>query len=546
MTDAAEQKKEDDDSLWRAVYTSGKGWSDGTVFADHHSVGSPALALVDGTLYCAHLDSSRAALWTAFSPAQVQPFIEVVEKAGKPLPKGASEQDKAQRDTRIKAAADALTAARKWTPDTKAGFTTELTPVLVDDNGTLRMLHDHISGGTTSLWEREFAGKDGKGAWSGPVDKIGANWSAQAVAVFNDAVHLVCVHNYKSLVHQVRHADGHWRPATKADGTPVPSVSFGKNIYSNMSLAVHDGQLHLLASTSFNPQGMGMVESGDLLHTVFDGNTWTEPKKIADAPRARDGAGLASYDGRLHAVYPLSDSDALRHLTWTKKDGWSKGENIKGRESNHAPALLTFSSGPKGAETEALMLVGRGIWRAPERVFVELPEPVQEPKPAPSTMADVTSRGTLTSGPKVTDYGNGAWSRVSHQVSLTPATLKNGNKALIATWDATAQYYWGAAHYRDGKAWIQGTLWLNKEGSKLFLQHADFHESCDSKGNLHIEVLFPDLEPGTYILTNSSSKTIKTGGYWAGSNLSYNRDDDDDHNFWSRVECSKGKVTITL
>ncbi|WP_333764309.1 hypothetical protein [Streptomyces sp. IBSBF 2390] len=66
---------------------------------------------------------------------------------------------------------------------------------------------------------------------------------------------------------------------------------------------------------------------------MFDGTTWSEPTPVPGAPLARDSAGLASYDGKLHAVYPLAGSDALRHLTWTKKDGWSKGEDLKGRES---------------------------------------------------------------------------------------------------------------------------------------------------------------------------------------------------------------------
>ncbi|GGT03210.1 hypothetical protein [Streptomyces cinerochromogenes] len=160
------------------------------------------------------------------------------------------------------------------------------------------------------------------------------------------------------------------------------------------------------------------------------------------------------------------------------------------------------------------MLVGRGVYRRPERVLAERPEPVEEPKPVPPTMAHVVSWGETASGAKVTDYGNDAWSRVTHQVSLTPAILKNGNKALIAAWAATAQYYWGSAHYRDGnapygQASIKGTLWLNKEGTSLLLESRDFDQRVDSSGNLHVEVLFPDLEPGTYILTNSSSRTIK-------------------------------------
>ncbi|MFE7302859.1 hypothetical protein [Streptomyces sp. NPDC057579] len=71
---------------------------------------------------------------------------------------------------------------------------------------------------------------------------------------------------------------------------------------------------------------------------------------------------MASYDGKLHAVYPSAEgTDNLRHTTWTKDGGWTEPKDLVGHESKHTPALLTFKDGPAGSQREALLLVHRGV-----------------------------------------------------------------------------------------------------------------------------------------------------------------------------------------
>ncbi|MFJ5863810.1 hypothetical protein ACIQEY_05225 [Streptomyces parvus] len=297
MTDTEEQQN--DQNLWRAVYTSAQGWSQGTVFAGHLSRSTPALAEVAGTLYCAHLSQEEEQdeeaeeytddaemRWTSFTPARVKTFVVALEKAAEPLPEKASEQDKRQREARIKAASEALTEARRWAPDVAAGFTSQHPPALIDDNGTLRMIHTHTRGDNTTLWEREFSGKDGKGAWSEPLNKLGAKWRAPALAVFEGSVHLVCMDGWNhKIVHQVRHADGHWRPVTKPDGTSVTYPSARGWAGGNTALAAHRDQLHLVYSTSDG--------GGQLTHRVFDGSDWSAPAPLP-APSPSVGVALAS------------------------------------------------------------------------------------------------------------------------------------------------------------------------------------------------------------------------------------------------------------
>ncbi|MFJ8164160.1 hypothetical protein ACIRBY_24970 [Streptomyces sp. NPDC096136] len=50
----------------------------------------------------------------------------------------------------------------------------------------------------------------------------------------------------------------------------------------------------------------------------------------------------------------------------------------------------------------------------------------------------------------------------------------------------------------------------------------------------------------SYILTNSTSGTIKIGGYWSDTNATFNYNDDNDSYFWPRVKCSKANVKVTL
>ncbi|MET8686155.1 hypothetical protein ABZV77_18250 [Streptomyces sp. NPDC004732] len=122
MADEVEQQ-EDDQNLWRAVYTADRGWGEGTAFAEHLSVAAPALAEVDGTLCCVHRGARQGqrkrlpVMWTWFTPAATLPFVTALEEARAALPEGAGDEEKERQQEAVTAAAGALDAARKWHPD---------------------------------------------------------------------------------------------------------------------------------------------------------------------------------------------------------------------------------------------------------------------------------------------------------------------------------------------------------------------------------------------------------------------------------------------
>ncbi|KIF03383.1 hypothetical protein PL81_24610 [Streptomyces sp. RSD-27] len=595
MTDSTStpQEQEDDQNLWRAMYTAEDGWSPAVAFADHLSVAAPALAEAGGTIHCLHRGHREESFggkvqpvrWTSFTPASVQPYVTALDEAAQPLPKDASEEQTVAWQAKVQAAAEALEAARKWTPDTWAqGIWSAETPALVNDAGTLRMVFTRTdgwgdaNGGTPQLYESELTLEDDEAEFPLEDDEAErpqddkAKWSrsypisygegalAPALAVLDGKVHLVHVgFDSNRLVHLVRNPEGGWTPAVEDKGETLktPYVDSerlrwewqksGEGMRANLALAAHDGKLHLVHNAF-----------GELMHAVFDGKAWTstdfetpwghlpapvEPGKGegADVARSRRTAALASYGGKLHAVFPPSEKDAddaLRHCTWTEAGGWTRPVPLTGHDSRNTPALLAFKEGPVGAEREALLLVHRGVDR-----YVPPAPPLP---PAPPSIADVVSRGTTITGRTVTDYGRAAWSRLRHDVSLTPVTLKDGKKAVIATWDAVAEYYWGFSWYRDdvaGRNTVvvdRGTLWIHKEGS-VRQKYADFQGGSFSSGHFRADVLVTDLEPGTYTFELSASNTHKRGGYWRDE-LSGHPDTE----WWTYIAPGRAVATITI
>ncbi|MFD9420599.1 hypothetical protein ACFWC9_38845 [Streptomyces goshikiensis] len=431
----------------------------------------------------------------------------------------------------MKAAAD----ARKWAPDQNADrIESAETPALVNDNGTLRMVftwldQDRRQGAPSSLWETYLTQVGGKPAWARPCKIEAATGMplAPALAVFNDTVHLVYADPTRNRAgHLVLTPEGTWlAPTTPTDervegpGTAYVRDGAARVVehygwQGNHALAVHDGQLHLVMRTE--------IHSPNLSHSVFDGTSWTQTKTI----QFKDGSGswplqslrsvaLASYDGKLHAVScPPRGGDKLFHLTWTKADHWSRPVLLDGHRSNNTPALLLFNEGPAGAQREHLLLVHRGIDR-----YVP---GSQSDQPEPPSMKDVESQGKTTHGQGFAEYGIDAWSRVGHHVFLTPATMKGGKQALIASWQALAEYRWAGSWYRENyekpyNAHVEGTLRLYKKGDSLFLKSIDFKGDFPKSGNFRFDHIFTDLEPGTYTLKISGARTKKTGGYWYAS-----------------------------
>ncbi|MFJ1869418.1 hypothetical protein ACIOD1_33015 [Streptomyces sp. NPDC088097] len=86
--------------------------------------------------------------------------------------------------------------------------------------------------------------------------------------------------------------------------------------------------------------------SGKLWHTTYNGTTWSEPK-LAAVLTPHKGLALASYGGRLHAVYVNDQSDRstrdrrLRHVTFDVTS-WSAPTILDGFQGIYQPALLTY------------------------------------------------------------------------------------------------------------------------------------------------------------------------------------------------------------
>ncbi|WP_159028305.1 hypothetical protein [Kitasatospora sp. MY 5-36] len=321
-------------SLWWAVYTSGEGWSKPEPFADHLSARGAALAEVDGTVYCAHKGGGAPGfetpvMWTSFTPASVEPFV-----------------------------------APEWSPDAEVGVSSKLPPALVNDGGTLRLVHQvtvRDNGPHDELREVVLGVKGGAPAWSAPSGALKYRGSWPAAAAFDGKAHVVCCEGAdEMIVHLVRGVDGKWAEAVDANGTVVKAPDVGETVGPS-SLGVHEGKLHLLRSawlTEETPEGR--EDEHRLWHAVFDGTAWSEGTLLPAVHASEYPPALASYDGRLHAVYSTPEN-VLRHTTWTAGDGWADGQEVEGRDSAELPALLVFRDGPAGKEHEALLLVNRGV-----------------------------------------------------------------------------------------------------------------------------------------------------------------------------------------
>ncbi|MYS80775.1 hypothetical protein [Embleya scabrispora] len=394
----------------------------------------------------------------------------------------------------------------------------------MNDGGTLRLVYRAFTTAHPNYELREavLGSKDGAPVWSAAPNAMKASATWPAAAAFRGTTHVVAQNCYNDLVHFVRGADGTWA-AARANGAAVKTPDRGDSLGPS-SRGMHDGKLHLVRGTMFDTR---------LWHAVFDGTAWSEGTLLPETHVSTHPPALASYDGRLHAVYTTPEG-GLRHTTWTTEDGWAR--DVEGRESQELPALLTFKHGPAGAEREALLLVNRGPWRyvAPDR-------------PEPATRDDVASTGTPVAGEYRSDLGAEGWSRITHRVLLTPATLKNGRTAAIATWEARAAYYWGFGYYPENygppyHASVSGILRFTRADGSGAGHQVDFSGGFDSDGRFRHDALVPNIDPGDYTLYVSTSNTDKKGGYWH-----IFRADAPDADGWARIDRLSGAtVTATV
>lgn len=539
----------DDQNLWRSVYTTEGGWGPDVAFAAHKSLAAPAVAGMNGQLVCVHRGARptggsdpfaeyRMPLrWTSHIPASSVPFAEKVAQ----LTAGTSRSDadapalSQEKAAELEAAAAAYEQSRKWVPDADVpGMLTYQTPALTVHEGAVSCVFTTwVSGQGYYLNETRL--KPSGSEWTTPqgidlreVQKVVAQQqrearygtgtspmlipSAPALVSYAGKRHLLWVDTRSRQIFHMVH-DGTWKVLREAGGedseygeqpkaVATPASGWGSTGGNpNLSLAVHGTDLHLVYRKSH--------DDAQLWHAVFNGTAWSEAAAVT-GHTSRRNAALASYDGRLHAVYPAADTEQLVHAVY-ENGVWGKPKPLEGHNSKNTPALLTFKESPEG--DEALLLVHRGV----DRYVPPVPKPYVAPK-IKNTIATSTAR--------MTDYATGAWGKAHHQLTVSSVVFDDGSKGVTARLYGEFYYYWGFGYYSDTGT-LTGRLKIRKDNGYIYEQSfsADINGSCD------VTLQWPNLEPGNYQVWIAGG-TSKRGGYWFGhrDDLTYK------NGIWSEIE----------
>lgn len=562
MADTTPPAPEDDQNLWRSVYTTAGGWGPDEPFADHKSIAAPALAQFGNAFVCAHRGSreetsgwqARTPLrWTSHDPASSKPYAqELARLVSAARPADGAEQEAPALPGEIaaqleKAAAD-YEQSRKWTPDAKIPDQVSVeTPALAVFDSKLRCVYlapdpdNPLMSLTRYLMEIELDSV--KGQWSSPqpvldeeepldFSHLGEDFQPQdmflagpALIEYADRLHLLWADTQSlQIIHLVRGkgADSWWEVPVGEDGRPSATPALRPDTSkqwtdlkypANLAVALHGGALHLLY------RGDTGATSGSLWHAVYDGTSWSKP--TATGYNSRRGAALASYDGKLHAVYPDGSSTRLAHATWVN-GSWGKAEFIEGHDSKNSPALLTFRESPDGSE--ALLLVHRGV----DRYVRPVPKPYVPPK--------VTATHETRSS-RMTDYGTGAWSVAEHQLTVSSVTFEDGTRGVSARLHVYCSYFWGGCHYAEKSGAVVG--WLKIRKSDGYIHEQRFGADI-SGGNCDVTLQWTDLEPGTYEVW-VGARTRKSGGYWKATWR-----DRDQPDIWSAIMFHPIGATVTV
>ncbi|MEV6685313.1 hypothetical protein AB0N28_08225 [Streptomyces sp. NPDC051130] len=306
---------EDERGLWLSVYSTAGGWQADQVFADRTSAAAPAIAVDEGKLYCAH--------------------------------RGARQQDGRYLPLRVTTYAPELLDVLRGevTEDRLLGEAVE-TPALTVYRGGLLCAHTLAEpSGRTRIAVTPLGGEE-------PSAPALEDAIAPALVSYGDALHLFAVAPlYGKIIHRVAPtARGPWeKPAGGDTAYGMLRVWNKTGPYpANLSAAVHDGSIHLVYRFG--------SDDARLMHAVYDGGTWHKPAPLGEGHTSRRGAAVASYDGRLHAVYPSSRADRLRHAVFDGRT-WDEGTDLDEHDSRNTPALAPVHDAVTGTYT--LLLVHR-------------------------------------------------------------------------------------------------------------------------------------------------------------------------------------------
>ncbi|MFF1557861.1 hypothetical protein [Streptomyces sp. NPDC058279] len=308
---------EDERKLWLSVYSTAGGWQADQVFADRTCVAAPTIAVNEGKLYCAH--------------------------------RGARRQDGGYRPLRVTTYAPELLDVLRGeiTEERLLGEAVE-TPALTAHGGALHLAHTLAEpSGRRCIAVTPLAGEVPEAPAVALEDGI-----APALVSYRDALHLFAVApRHGKIIHRTaRSARGPWEKPIEGDSAYGMLRVWNKNgpYPANLSATVHDGSVHLVYRFG--------TDDARLMHAVYDGDTWHKPVPLGEGHTSRRGAAVASYDGRLHAVYPSSREDRLRHAVFDGRT-WDEGTDLDEHDSRNTPALTAVHDTVTGTYT--LLLIHR-------------------------------------------------------------------------------------------------------------------------------------------------------------------------------------------
>ncbi|MCF3131708.1 hypothetical protein [Streptomyces olivochromogenes] len=289
----------EDPRLWWTVFEPRSGWNEDQKFRAHVSASNPALAELDGRLYCVHRGAGDERLWwMTYDPD-----------------KGWSED----RQFPAHASSDG--------------------PAVAKFGGKLHVVH-RGGNGDTSLWHTFSS--DGT-AWSRDERLPGHHSSrGPALAEFGGELHLV--HRGAGSDQRLYHATyngSSWSPDTQLPGHMSAA---------NPAMAEFGGKLHLVHRGSDN--------DARLWHATYDGSSWSTDTALP-AHHSLEGPALTVFDSKLYCVH-RGYGGGDQNLYWATCSGtsWSSDQLFPGHNSAAGPAAVAFRD-PRGTKNQ-LLVVHRG------------------------------------------------------------------------------------------------------------------------------------------------------------------------------------------
>lgn len=231
-----------------------------------------------------------------------------------------------------------------WSDDKELPYGTSGTPAIAAYNGLLYCVHEakHEEGW---LWYTSFDGNQ----WHGDTKLPYGTSGPPAVAAYKNKLY---------CVHEGRQEDG-WLWYTSFDGnqwsgdTKLPNHGTSHGQYRrripSAALAVYDGLLYCVH------QGQEQEQFGKLWYATFNGDTWSEDRELPNHGTF-GGPALAVYNGLLYCVHEgqpkailnpdnNASEDRDMWLWYTTFDGntWSEDRKLPDHGTSGPPGLAVYN-----------------------------------------------------------------------------------------------------------------------------------------------------------------------------------------------------------